>query len=249
MAATLTHYRTETGNGFIHRGVVMSTEKSADAFNRFLEDISEFSSERVEQAPGAPHEVEGVGEPSSVGRRVRTVRQEKGLSVEDVAQRTGLSPKYLIQIETDEIAPPLGALIRVSKALDMKLGRFISTGEVKPFAVVRKDERRVVSRYTSAQGDQYGYTYESLAPDKKDRHMEPFMVTLVPSKARKELSAHAGQEFIYVLEGAMEVILKDYAEVLYPGDSIYYDSTVPHLVRCHGDKETVILAVLYIEDE
>ncbi|MBW2565830.1 MAG: cupin domain-containing protein [Deltaproteobacteria bacterium] len=75
------------------------------------------------------------------------------------------------------------------------------------------------------------------------------MVTLVPSKARKELSAHAGQEFIYILEGAMEVILEDHTDVLYPGDSIYYDSTVPHLVRCHGDKKTVILAVLYTEDE
>jgi quercetin dioxygenase-like cupin family protein len=47
----------------------------------------------------------------------------------------------------------------------------------------------------------------------------------------------------------MEVILKDHADVLYPGDSIYYDSTIPHLVRCHGDKETLILAVLYVKDE
>ncbi|HID28711.1 MAG TPA: XRE family transcriptional regulator [Desulfobacterales bacterium] len=227
----------------------MNTEKSADAFNHFLEDISQFTSEGAEQALGTRHEVEGVGRPTSVGRRVHTVRKEKGLSVEDVAQRTGLSAEYLVRIETNEVSPPLGALIRVSKALDMKLGRFISTGDVKPFTVVRKDQRRVVSRYTSAQGDQYGYTYESLAADKKDRHMEPFMVTLVPSKARKELSTHAGQEFIYVLEGATEVILKDYTEVLYPGDSIYYDSTVPHLVRCYGDKEAVILAVLYIEEE
>lgn len=227
----------------------MSTEKPTDAFNHFLEDISRFTSERGEEAPGKPPEVEEIRGPTSVGRRVHTVRQEKGLSVEDVAQRTGLSSEYLVRIETNEVSPPLGALIRVAKALDMKLGRFISTGEVKPFTLVRKDQRRVVSRYTSAQGDQYGYTYESLAADKKDRYMEPFMVTLVPSKARKELSTHAGQEFIYVLEGAMEVILKDCTEVLYPGDSIYYDSTVPHLVRCHGDKEAVILAVLYIEDE
>jgi transcriptional regulator with XRE-family HTH domain len=176
------------------------------------------------------------------------VRQEKGLTKEDVGRRTGLSPAYLAQIEADELAPPLGVLIRIAKALDMRLGRFISTGQVKPFTVVRKHERRVVSRYTSAQGEHYGYTYESLAPDKKDRHMEPFMVTLVPSGAKKELSTHAGQEFIYVLEGIMEVTLRDHKEVLYPGDSIYYDSSVPHLVRCHGDEETLILAVLYITD-
>jgi transcriptional regulator with XRE-family HTH domain len=227
---------------------VMSNEKSADAYKDFLEDISQFSSERGQQVPSEPHEAEGGAEPASVGQRVRRVREGKGLTVKDVAQRTGLKLKYLAQIETDEVSPPLGVLIRLAKALDMKMGRFISTGEIKPFTVVRKDQRRVISRYTSAQGDQYGYTYESLAPDKKDRHMEPFMVTLVPSKAKKELSTHAGQEFIYILKGAMEVILENNTEVLYPGDSIYYDSTIPHLVRCHGDKETQILAVLYAEE-
>ena len=226
----------------------MSNKKPADAYKDFLEDISQFSSEKAEETLAGPEEAEEIGEVASVGQRVHRVREEKGLTVEDVAQRTGLSSEYLGQIETDQLSPPLGALIKIAKALDMKFGRFISTGEVKPFTVVRKDERRVISRFTSAKGDQYGYTYESLAPDKKDRHMEPFMVTLVPSKARKELSTHAGQEFIYILEGAMEVILEDYTDVLYPGDSIYYDSTVPHLVRCHGDKETVILAVLYTEE-
>jgi len=216
----------------------MNGERPGDPYKDFLEDITGFSSEKREE-----------GQPVSVGHRVKMVRQEKGLTTEDVGQRTGLSPAYLDQIEADELSPPLGVLIRIAKALDMRLGRFISTGEVKPFTVVRKHERRIVSRYTSAQGDRYGYTYESLAPEKKDRHMEPFMITLEPSGAKKELSTHAGQEFIYVLEGAMEVILKDHKDVLHPGDSIYYDSSVPHLVRCHGDKETVILAVLYIANE
>ncbi|MCK4794656.1 MAG: helix-turn-helix transcriptional regulator [Desulfobacteraceae bacterium] len=224
-------------------------KKPADAYRDFLEDIGDFSSETTEKVQPLEKGAKEEDQPASVGQRVRMVRNEKGMTTEDVGQRTGLSTEYLEQIEADEISPPLGVLIKIGKALDMKLGRFISTGEVKPFTVVRKDERQIISRYTSAQGDQYGYTYESLAPDKKDRHMEPFMVTLVPSKAKKELSTHAGQEFIYILKGAMEVILEDYTEVLYPGDSIYYDSTIPHLVRCHGDKETVILAVLYAKDE
>jgi transcriptional regulator with XRE-family HTH domain len=227
----------------------MDGEKSADAYKDFLEDIGQFSSEERKEAEALAGEAAQEGVPTSVGQRMRIVRQEKGLTTEDVGQRTGLSPTYVDKIEADELSPPLGVLIRIAKALDMRLGRFISTGEVKPFTVVRKHERRIVSRYTSAQGDQYGYTYESLAPDKKDRHMEPFMITLVPSGAKKDLSTHAGQEFIYVLEGAMEVILEEHKDVLHPGDSIYYDSSVPHLVRCHGDKETVILAVLYTKDE
>jgi transcriptional regulator with XRE-family HTH domain len=227
----------------------MDSEKSADAYKDFLEDIGQFSSQERKEAKASAGEAAQEGVPTSVGQRMRIVRQEKGLTTEDVGQRTGLSPTYVDEIEADELSPPLGVLIRIAKALDMRLGRFISTGEVKPFTVVRKHERRIVSRYTSAQGDQYGYTYESLAADKKDRHMEPFMITLVPSGAKKELSTHAGQEFIYVLEGAMEVILEEHKDVLHPGDSIYYDSSVPHLVRCHGDKETVILAVLYTKDE
>jgi len=226
----------------------MPSEKSADAYKDFLEDIGQFSSGETGEMPPEQRGAQQAGEPTAIGQRVRLVRKEKGMTTEDVGQRTGLSPDYLDRIEADELSPPLGVLIKIAKALDMKLGRFISTGEVKPFTVVRKHERRIVSRYSSAQGDQYGYTYESLAPDKKDRHMEPFMVTLVPSKARKELSTHEGQEFIYILEGAMEVTLEDFTDVLYPGDSIYYDSTIPHLVRCHGDKEAVILAVLYTKN-
>jgi len=226
----------------------MPSKKSADAYKNFLEDIGQFSSGKTENMLPEQRTAQQAGEPTAIGQRVRLVRKGKGMTTEDVGQRTGLSPDYLDQIEADELSPPLGVLIKIAKALDMKLGRFISTGEVKPFTVVRKHERRIVSRYTAAQGDQYGYTYESLAPDKKDRHMEPFMVTLVPSKARKELSTHEGQEFIYILEGAMEVTLEDFTDVLYPGDSIYYDSTLPHLVRCHGDKEAVILAVLYTKN-
>lgn len=209
---------------------------TADSYKGFLNDIGQAS-------PQAAADV------TSVAYRVRTIRKAKGLTIEDVAQRTGLSTDYLAQIERDETSAPLGVLVKLARALHMKLGRFISNGDSRPFTVVRKDQRRIVSRHTSTQRKQYGYTYESLAPDKKDRFMEPFIVTLAPTEAKKELSSHAGQEFIHVLEGAMQVFLEDYTDVLYPGDSLYYESTVPHQVRCYGDKETVILAVLYIEEK
>ena len=86
-----------------------------------------------------------------------------------------------------------------------------------------------------------------MAPHKKDRHMEPFLVTLVPADTEEERSAHDGQEFIYVLDGVMEVRLGEEIHLLDPGDAIYYDSIVPHLVKCHGSKATKILAVLYTE--
>jgi quercetin dioxygenase-like cupin family protein len=118
---------------------------------------------------------------------------------------------------------------------------------LRPFSIVRRGDRKVVSRYDAKRDKHYGYGYESLAPYKKDRHMEPFLVTLQPATTEEERSAHDGQEFIFVLSGRMEVRLGEEMHVLEPGDSIYYDSTVPHLVKCHGQETTKILAVLYAE--
>ncbi|HDI78519.1 MAG TPA: cupin domain-containing protein [Desulfobacteraceae bacterium] len=193
-------------------------------------------------------EYEEIEEPQmNVGERLRKVREEKGLSLRDVYHRTDIEESYLKGVEEGKISPPLGVLIKLSKALDMKLGYFISGEEVRPYTIVRKGERKLVSRYDSDRAKYYGYEYLSLAPYKKDRHMEPFLITLKPSKAEEERSSHDGQEFIFVLSGKMEVRLGDEVHVLEPGDSIYYDSTVPHLVKCYGDQEAKILAVIYAE--
>ena len=183
----------------------------------------------------------------NVGERVKRVREERELTLQDISQRTGLDVAFLEQVENGNVAPPLGIVIKLAKALDLKMGYFISGEEGRPYTIVRKNDRKVVSRYSSKEGKYYGYRYESLAPHKKDRHMEPFLVSLEPSKADEERSTHDGQEFIYVLEGAMEVKLGEEVYVLEPGDSIYYDSTVPHLVKNHGSDVTRILAVLYSE--
>mgnify|MGYP002640820252 CR=1 FL=1 len=184
----------------------------------------------------------------NVGERVKQVREERELTLTDISQRTGLDVAFLAQIENGSIAPPLGTVIKLAKALDLKMGYFISGEEDRPYTIVRKNDRKVVSRYSSKKGQYYGYGYESLAPHKKDRHMEPFLISLEPSKTDEERSSHDGQEFIYVLEGAMEVRLGEEVHILEAGDSIYHDSTVPHLVKSHGSEVTRILAVLYSEE-
>jgi quercetin dioxygenase-like cupin family protein/ribosome-binding protein aMBF1 (putative translation factor) len=183
----------------------------------------------------------------NVGERVKTVREGRNLSLQDISQRTDLDVSVLEQIESGSLAPPLGIVIKLAKALDLKMGYFISGEEDRAYTIVRKSDRKVVSRYDSKKGEYYGYGYESLAPHKKNRHMEPFLVSLDPAETEEERSTHDGQEFIYVLEGTMEVRLDEEIHILRPGDAIYYDSTVPHLVKCHGDKRTRILAVLYAE--
>ena len=189
------------------------------------------------------------GEPlGPLGERVRRIREEKGLTLQDVASRTGFDPSYLSKIESGDHSPPLGVLIKLGKALDMKMGYFISGGETKAYTVVREAERQRVSRRAAADDKAYGYTYQSLAPGKTDRHMEPFIVVLEPSKD-EVLSSHDGQEFIYVLEGRMEAVLDKERVILDAGDAIYYDSNLPHMVRCADGPFARILAVLYAYDK
>ncbi len=184
---------------------------------------------------------------ASVGERVSQVRDKRGLSLEDVSQRTGIDVSMLSKIEEGAVAPPLGTIIKLAKALEMRMGYFISGEEDRPYTIVRHSDRKVVSRYDSKKAKYYGYEYESLAPHKKERHMEPFLVTLEAAETEEERSTHDGQEFIFVLQGQMEVRLGEELHILDPGDAIYYDSTVPHLVKAHGKKPTKILAVLYTE--
>jgi len=181
-----------------------------------------------------------------VGEKIKVLRERKGLSLKDLADSTGFSTALLSQMENHLVSPSLGTMIKLARAMGVKVGDFLGETEGEPFTIVRKDERKNVSRFASKDGVKYGYSYESLGFDKKDRHMEPFIVTLEPATVKAmKTSVHEGEEFIFVLEGEMEVILGNHTDVLYPGDSIYYDSTIPHRVQCHQDKITRILAVLF----
>lgn len=226
-----------------------SQKDQRDSYEDFLSDVGRFAGGAEEKAflesigslpPGEDTLVE-------VGERVKRVREARGLTLEDVSRRTDIDVTSLSRIEEGSLSPPLGMIIRLAKALEMRMGYFIAGEEERAYTVVRRRDRKVVSRYDSKKGKYYGYEFESLAPYKKDRHMEPFLVTLEPAGTAHERSTHDGQEFIYVLKGKMEVRLGDEIHVLEPGDAIYYDSTVPHLVKCHGEEETKILAVLYAE--
>jgi quercetin dioxygenase-like cupin family protein/ribosome-binding protein aMBF1 (putative translation factor) len=221
-----------------------------DAYHDFLSEISRQYARKDEEKAfmdsiGAAMPQEDIQ--VNVGKRVMEVRESRGLSLKDISQRTGLDVSLLEQIEQGTVAPPLGTVIKLAKALEMKMGYFISGEQDLPYTIVRHKDRKIVSRYDAKKGEHYGYEYQSLAPHKRDRHMEPFLVTLAPAATEEERSTHDGQEFIFVLDGVMEVRLGEEIHLLEPGDAIYYDSTVPHLVKCHGDRQTVILAVLYAE--
>ena len=191
-----------------------------------------------------------TGQDIQIGEKIKRLREDKALSLEEVSKLTGISSSVLSQIENHMISPPLGTLIKLAKALEVKLGHFFEVESEEPFCLVRKDERKVTSRFASTEGVSYGYSYESLGYAKKDRKMEPFIVTLTPPEVPQvDPNQHTGEEFIFVLEGEVQVTLGDHTDILYPGDSIYYNSNIPHVVACHGDKPAKIVAVIYAYDD
>lgn len=183
---------------------------------------------------------EGVEE---IGQRIRTLRESKGLGLDELSHLTGFDEEMLARIESADIQPQLGTVIKLSRALDSAFGRLISGHGDRLYSITRKTERRIVSRSTSKKGEQKAYAYKSLAPEVKGRHMEALMVQL-EEDADPDVSVHDGEEFIYVLDGTVVLQIGDERFDLEPGDSVYYLSTTPHVLAAKTGKAT-ILAVLY----
>ena len=178
-----------------------------------------------------------------IGIRIKSIREEKGLSLDQLSKLTGFDVELLSNIESSKVQPQLGTIIKLSKALDSAFGRIVSGVGDKLYSVTRKNEQKIVSRSTSRKGRKQLYTYKSLAPEVKGRHMEALVVQL-EENPEDEMSVHEGEEFIYVLNGTVLLNIGGDKFELEPGDSVYYLSTTPHLIASKSGKAT-ILAVLY----
>ena len=178
-----------------------------------------------------------------LGDRIRRLREEKNLTIAELSQLTGFDEKRLQEIEDNRLCPQLGTVIRLSKALDSALERLLSGEGHKMYAITRHSERKVVSRSTSQSGLRSAYTYMSLAPEVKGRHMEALLVQL-EELTDEERSVHAGEEFIFVLDGTVILTIGDERFELEPGDSAYYLSTIAHMLAAKKG-QAKILAVIY----
>lgn len=178
-----------------------------------------------------------------IGQRIRSLRESKGLTLDALANMTGFEPDLLARIETNEVQPQLGTVMKLSKALDAAFGRIVSGVGNQLFAITRSNARKSVSRSTSSKGKKHLYSYKSLAPEVQGRHMEALLVQL-EENPDPEHSVHGGEEFIFVLDGVVSFRIGDEAFELDPGDSAYYLSTTPHVLAAKSGKAT-ILAVLY----
>jgi transcriptional regulator with XRE-family HTH domain len=200
---------------------------SVDFFEDVTGDISKAAPKSVEE----------------IGIRIKSIREEKGLSLDQLSKLTGFDVELLSNIESSKVQPQLGTIIKLSKALESAFGRIVSGVGDKLYSVTRKDEQKIVSRSTSRKGRKQLYTYKSLAPEVKGRHMEALIVQL-EENPEDEMSVHEGEEFIYVLDGTVLLNIGGDKFELEPGDSVYYLSTTPHLIASKSGRAT-ILAVLY----
>jgi len=184
---------------------------------------------------------EGV---EALGQKIKTLREKKGMSLEAMSQMTGFEVETLAKIEKNEIQPQLGTVIKLSKALDSALGRLVSGKGDRLYTITRKGERKSAQRSTSSKsGGQKLYTYKSLAPEVKGRHMEPLVVQL-EEYPDQDVSIHEGEEFVFVLDGVVLLKIGEESFELEPGDSAYYLSTTAHLLSAKGGKATIV-AVVY----
>jgi transcriptional regulator with XRE-family HTH domain len=182
-------------------------------------------------------------EAEAIGARIRVIREEKHVSMEELSKLTGFDVAFLAGIEKGEVQPQLGTLIKLSKALDSAFGRLVSGTGDKLYSITRKSEHRAATRSTTKTGKKHLYSYKSLAPGVKGRHMEALVVQLLTA-TEKEMSVHDGEEFVFVLDGTVLLEIGGERFELEPGDSAYYLATTPHIISAKEDKAT-ILAVLY----
>ena len=183
---------------------------------------------------------------NEVGAKIKGLRELRGVTVEELSERSGMKPEQIKEIEEGKVATSLTPLLKIARGLGCRLGTFLDdtsiTGPVVS-APGQADDKTV--RFIGA-GDKNGLVFHALAANKADRNMEPFIIDVFPPKSPDyEVSSHEGEEFIYVLDGELEI---DYGRKLYhvkSGQSIYNDSIVPHHVHAFGGKAARILAVIY----
>ncbi len=172
---------------------------------------------------------------------------QKALTLQNVSDLTGLSKPLLSQIENDIAAPPIATLLKIARALGVHIGYFFEGNRVSErISVVRRGEQHNVVDHSRVPVVQMGYRYHSLVHSMPDKQMEPFLVEIEPRPENDLVFYnHAGEEFLYVLAGSLEYRGGDRTIVLGPGDSLYFDSQIPHAVRGLRGRKARVLAVVY----
>jgi transcriptional regulator with XRE-family HTH domain len=179
-----------------------------------------------------------------LGRRIVTFRERLEMSREELAKATGLDISLLQAIEAEQVYPALGVLMKLARALGQRLGTFMDDQYREDPLIIRTEER--TQEVAHHKGDTPApYRYFPLGRGKTDRHMEPLFIEIDPH-TEQTVSSHEGEEFIIVVSGEVELCYGRKRFTLQPGDTIYYNSIVPHAVSTAGDAPASLYAVVYM---
>ncbi|MCI8468502.1 MAG: helix-turn-helix domain-containing protein [Eggerthellaceae bacterium] len=183
-----------------------------------------------------------------LGRKIETLRTAHHLTAQDLADRCGCDVALINDLESGVAPASLAPLIKLTRALGVRLGTLMDDDESFGPAYISQDQMSEVERVKSLQtaSDAGDLSYFSLAAGRPSRHMDPFVITVDPSgETDHELVGHEGEEWLYGMEGCIEIEYGNEVFVLHPGESIYYDSIVPHQVRAHDGQKAKFLACVY----
>ncbi len=182
-----------------------------------------------------------------VGNKIRSLRESKQMEIEVLAERAQLPLEQVKAIEDGGPLPGLAPLIKIARVLGVRLGTFLDDQQSVGAVVCRHEEERESVRFSNHGSEGHeNMIYHSLSEGKDNRHLEPFVIDILPAgNTQFGLSTHEGEEFIYVLDGYVEINYGKNTYVLEKGDSIYYDSIVKHHVHGYNGQKARILAVVY----
>lgn len=184
-----------------------------------------------------------------VSQRIQYFMEKRQMDVAALSEATSLDNGFIQVMLDEDVYPPLGPLMKIARALGVRLGTFLDDQESSDPYIVRKAERSSEFSVLGGKNKAAALNFYALGKGKSDRHMEPFFVEILPgSSEEKTLSSHEGEEFIAVVSGSIEIIYGKETHVLSAGDSVYYNSVVPHYVSCAGDEKAEIYAVIYIPE-
>jgi len=177
-----------------------------------------------------------------IGKNIRRIRKSKGLTLDELAHRSGISKGYLSKVENSDKAPPVSTLLNIADSLEVSISDiFGESGETKSFSLVKKSERQLMAR----DGAIFGYSYETLAHNYPNKHMEPYILAIPANISRNPLFQHKGEEMLMMLQGSMKFLHDENEYLLEEGDCIYFDSGRPHRGITIGDEEVLCLIVIY----
>ncbi|HEY0796745.1 MAG TPA: XRE family transcriptional regulator [Acidisarcina sp.] len=177
-----------------------------------------------------------------IGERIKRLRLKKSMGLVELGRHTGLSASFLSQLETGRVVPTLRNLARIAMVFSKDLSYFFESEPQTLFRVHKKKER---VRLPQTGVDDPTYFFESLGYMVPDRQLDPYYAEFIPLKKTTDVKPHVhpGYEFLYLLQGELEIHHADKVSILEAGDGVYFDASTPHSYRCAGKVSAVALIV------